>query len=146
MRKLILASCVALAALTACKEIDPDASRAARVGAGEEAVTVGPLMDESPAQKAYGEANARMHAGMGTIDRDPDIAFMQGMVPHHQGAVDMAHIVLEHGKDPEARALAESIIESQEREIAQMNAWLERRGITPGEALEAMVDHEAMGH
>ncbi|MEO9601637.1 DUF305 domain-containing protein [Parasphingorhabdus sp.] len=101
-------------------------------------------MEQNEAQKAYEKANAKMHVGMGVIDADPDIAFMQGMVPHHQGAVDMAEIVLKHGKDPETRALAESVIASQTREIAQMNAWLEKRGIET--AAPEMVDHQAMGH
>jgi len=100
--------------------------------------------DKSEAELAYEEANRKMHEGMAAIDPDPDIAFMQGMVPHHQGAVDMAEIVLKYGKDPEARALAETIIESQTKEIAQMNAWLEKRGVEPAKPSE--VDHEAMGH
>lgn len=101
-------------------------------------------LEKSPAELAYEEANKKMHAGMAVINPDPDIAFMQGMVPHHQGAVDMAEIVLKYGKDPEARALAETIIESQTKEIAQMNAWLEKRSVEPAKASE--VDHEAMGH
>ncbi|QTD57745.1 CopM family metallochaperone [Parasphingorhabdus cellanae] len=77
-------------------------------------------------------ANAKMHADMGkTIDPDPDIAFMQGMIPHHQGAVEMAEIVLKHGKDPETRDLAQQIINSQNKEIAQMREWLEKRDALP---------------
>ena len=111
--------------------------------ATEETVTAEEA-DKSEAELAYEEANRKMHVGMAAIHPDPDIAFMQGMVPHHQGAVDMAEIVLKYGKDPEARALAETIIESQTKEIAQMNAWLENRGVGPAEPSE--VDHGAMGH
>ena len=95
-------------------------------------------------QAAYEEANMKMHAGMAAVHPDPDIAFMQGMVPHHQGAVDMAEIVLKYGTDPETLALAKTIIESQTKEIAQMNAWLEKRGVEPAKPSD--VDHEAMGH
>lgn len=84
---------------------------------------------KSEATLAYEAANARMHAGMtAALTGDPDVDFMQGMIPHHQGAIDMAEIVLKHGKDPETRKLAEGIIAAQTSEIAFMKAWLAKRG------------------
>jgi uncharacterized protein (DUF305 family) len=46
------------------------------------------------------------------------------MIPHHQGAIDMAKVQLEHGKDPELHKLSGNIIKAQEGEIAFMKGWL----------------------
>jgi uncharacterized protein (DUF305 family) len=46
------------------------------------------------------------------------------MIPHHQAAIDMAKVLLEHGDNPEMRKLAEAVISAQEAEIKQMQEWL----------------------
>jgi uncharacterized protein (DUF305 family) len=63
-----------------------------------------------------------MHEGM--MIEDADVAFACGMIAHHQGAIDMAEVLLEHGDDPQIRALAEEIIAAQVAEIEQMTTWL----------------------
>lgn len=88
-----------------------------------------PMAMSSEASTAYKAANMRMHEAMDVeLTGDADVDFILSMLPHHQGAVDMARIVLEHGADPEVRKLAQDIVESQEAEIAWMEKWLADNG------------------
>jgi uncharacterized protein (DUF305 family) len=52
-----------------------------------------------------------------------DREFIDMMIPHHQGAIRMARVELEKGKDPEMRKLATAIVEAQTHEIDEMNLW-----------------------
>jgi len=83
---------------------------------------------KTEAQAAYEAVNARMHAGMASVDADADVAFMQGMLAHHKGAVEMSEVALKYGKDEKVRDLASRIIKAQAAEIAEMDAWLKARG------------------
>lgn len=83
---------------------------------------------DSPAAKAFIAANAKMHKDMTmTFTGDADVDFIKGMLPHHVGAVDMAQIVLQYGKDPEVKKLAEEIIKAQNTEIDFMKGWLAKK-------------------
>ena len=86
-------------------------------------------LSDSPAAQAFAEVNARMHAEMAIeFTGNPDVDFIRGMIPHHQGAVEMAEVILKYGTDPDVRALAEGIIAAQDKEIAWMTEWLAKNG------------------
>lgn len=92
---------------------------------------------------APAEAFARaMDAGMETMMKkmhaaghtgNADVDFLAMMIPHHEGAVEMARLLLIHGSDPLTRRLAEEIVASQTAEITAMKNRLEilRQGADP---------------
>ena len=57
------------------------------------------------------------------IPHDADADFVGMMIPHHQGAIDMARYELANGKDPAMRRMAQNVIAAQEKEIAAMKSW-----------------------
>jgi uncharacterized protein (DUF305 family) len=86
-----------------------------------------PADGDSDSTKAYKQADMNMMQGMAVeYTGNADVDFRLKMIPHHQGAIDMAKVALQHGTDADTKALAEAIIAAQEREIAEMQAWLEK--------------------
>ena len=82
---------------------------------------------QTPATAAYKQAMSKMMMAMNQpLTGNPDIDFVQGMLPHHEGAVDMAEVELSYGRDPVMRQLARQIIASQTREQGLMRQWLSR--------------------
>jgi uncharacterized protein (DUF305 family) len=96
---------------------------------------------------AFGQA---MHAAMTAMDHamarapmtgEPDQDFLAMMIPHHEGAVEMARLVLVHGRDPLVRQLAEEILAGQQAEIISMTgrlAALRARGHEPATEYPAL--------
>jgi uncharacterized protein (DUF305 family) len=81
---------------------------------------------EKPFPVLMDEAMAVMHTGMDQAPKtgEPDRDFVTMMIPHHQGAIDMAKVILLYGKDPQLQNLALQIITDQQYEIQLMQAWL----------------------
>jgi len=75
-----------------------------------------------------------------------DIAFMQGMIVHHQQAVDMSSLVKDRTNTPEVVGFADLIGASQADEINFMTEWLADRGAPSGMQAMGAMDHAAMGH
>ncbi|HBF29466.1 DUF305 domain-containing protein [Rhizobium sp.] len=83
----------------------------------------------SGASAAFMAANAKMHKAMSAkMTGNADVDFVRGMIGHHQGAIDMAKVELQYGKDEQIRKLAKDIITAQEGEITMMKAWLKAHG------------------
>ncbi|MEN9912541.1 MAG: hypothetical protein RI956_985 [Pseudomonadota bacterium] len=98
----------------------------------------------SASTQAYQRANDSMHANMNiAFTGDADADFLAGMIPHHQGAIDMAKVVIAHGKDPKIKALAQAIIKAQVREISEMN---QLRASNSTVATVPQIKNPATGH
>ena len=83
----------------------------------------------SPADKAFALSMKTMMKNMGAKPTGrPDKDFVTMMIPHHQGAIDMAEVELQYGKDPMLRKLASDIVKAQRSEIDEMKAWLAKHG------------------
>ena len=81
---------------------------------------------------AMKDSMERMDNGMksGPMNGDVDHDFATMMMPHHQGAIDMAKAELLYGKDPVMRRLAEEIVVDQQSEIQAMQLWLSKQPTT----------------
>lgn len=86
------------------------------------------MPDMAAHQKETMEGMKSMHENMmqGMMKKDPDVAFVCGMIAHHMGAISMAEVELKHGDNEEAKAKAQKIIDDQTREIEEMTAWIEK--------------------
>ena len=86
--------------------------------------------DEASSQ-AYMAADKKMMDAMMSMkpsgDADKDFAMM--MIPHHQGAIDMAEVELKYGKDAELKKMAQKIIDAQRKEIKEFEEWQKKHAM-----------------
>ena len=86
-------------------------------------------MTQVPPAKLFNGLIAKMNAEMALpFSGNADVDFIKRMISHHQGAVDMAKVVLAFGKDAEVKKVAEDVIKTNEAEIATMQEWLKKQG------------------
>jgi uncharacterized protein (DUF305 family) len=84
---------------------------------------------DSSATREFKAVHAKMMRKMAMpFTGDPDVDYRMHMIPHHQGAIDMARVALRHAKEPWTRQDAEAVIVAQQQEIYQFQNWLARRG------------------
>jgi uncharacterized protein (DUF305 family) len=101
-------------------------------------VTVQPGAPGSPTRVLTAEEAARLPQPPHTA---ADVAFMQGMIPHHQQALEMTALVADRTTDREVRLVALRIALSQQDEINLMQAWLRQRN----EPVPAAGEHAGHG-
>jgi uncharacterized protein (DUF305 family) len=106
----------------------PEICKTAEGKAGDMTMGMSHDMDRAHADLMAGMdvTNKQMMDGM--MVEDIDVAFVCGMIPHHQGAINMAKAELEHGDNQWAKDMAQKVIDAQEKEIAEMVTWLEGEG------------------
>lgn len=86
--------------------------------------TKGPTMKDHQQASMAGMATMDRDMADGMMQDDADVAFVCGMIAHHQGAIAMSEVQLKFGKDAFARDMAQKIIAAQKQEITDMKAWL----------------------
>ena len=112
-----------LSALVLCAAAT--AAQAQHQGHGAPTTPATPTAAATPSTAEFEAGAARMHSDMAiAYTGNTDIDFARGMIPHHQGAIDMARVQLRHGKDPAMRKLARDVIKAQEKEIQFLRQWL----------------------
>ena len=82
------------------------------------------MIGPAPGDQAFAASEAEMHEKMAAASGQTlDKAYVAKMIAHHEGAVAMARVALSESRDPDIRRMAQAVIDTQTREIAEMKAW-----------------------
>ena len=108
-------------------QADSDIAHAGHDRGGTGSSPAGAPIANSDVGAALHKSHASMDQQMMSVPMtgDPDRDFLAMMIRHHQGAIDMARVIIEGGKRPEVRKFAEDIIAHQQAEIDLMKRWIE---------------------
>lgn len=118
-----IALCAAAAALLAGPAVAQPA------GGQHQGMNHGNMQHGQMANQDYMKAMQDMHQKMMSADdADPDRAFALKMIQHHQGGIAMAQVLQQHGDDAELKQMAQKSADMQRKEIAELQAWLDRHG------------------
>lgn len=99
---------------------------------------------QSPMESMAGMNHGSMNMSLGPKDESFDLRFIDGMTPHHEGAIVMAQEAFQKSQRPEIKQLAQAVINAQQKEIAQMKEW--RTAWYPGADATPMMYSSEMGH
>jgi hypothetical protein len=125
-------ACIAVCGLTALVLLAALPARSQSTKAahhGVDAIASASVPTDPTFYSEMAAVNARMHHAMQVApSHDVDRDFLQMMIPHHRGAVDMALVLLKYGRDERIKRLAQSIIVEQWQEIAYMRSLLDASG------------------
>lgn len=136
--KFLALTVVAIASLTACS--NPTPSQKQTENSSKTETTGKPAMEHGSGMNH----DHNMSMDLGPADADYDLRFIDGMTPHHQGALEMAKEALQKSKRAEIKQLANTIIKAQNQEIEQMKKW--RKAWYPKAGDKLMAYNAQMGH
>ena len=127
---ILIAALIAVAVMALQAQKHPAQSATSTVGWPPAPTAKFVASTEKTFDQLMGDAMSLMHKGMHSAGYtgEPDHDFVTMMIPHHQGAIDMAKALLLYGKDEQLKRLAQEIITDQESEIQLMQLWLKQHG------------------
>jgi uncharacterized protein (DUF305 family) len=129
--------------VAACSNSSQQAQAPTTAASGQQDMTQGGGMNHSNGMM-QGGMNHNMSMDLGPADANYDLRFIDAMIPHHQGAVEMAKEALSKSKRPEITKLAQDIIAAQNIEINELKQW--RQAWYPKANNTPMAYDSKMGH